>query len=94
MIPIKIRLDTDDIDLRSLKLGLEGDAQIVLEERRDVILVPKRAVVRENQQAYVRLWKKGRLSKQTVVLGAFDGVNWEILEGLSEADIVALPKKQ
>lgn len=89
VVPIKIKFDENP---DNLKLGWEGDAQIILEEKQDVILIPKRAVSRQNGQAVVLVWQGKRLVSQPVKLGVFDGRYWEVLEGIAEFEELAFPK--
>ena len=89
VVLVRIRLDNE---LENLKLGWKGDAQIVLKEKKDVILVPKKAVERKDGEIFVSIWKGQRVVKKVVKLGTFDGTYWEVLEGISESEELALPK--
>jgi len=76
-------------DVSNLKLGLEGDSQIEIETKKNVLLVPKDSVFNDAQGRYVYLWNRNKLIKKSVKTGIFNGVNWEILDGLDDSSIVA-----
>ncbi|MFV1917021.1 MAG: efflux RND transporter periplasmic adaptor subunit [Patescibacteria group bacterium] len=67
---------------RGLLVGFEGDTQIILQEKENVVIVPKNAVYKKKGKDFVRAG--GR--EKEVKLGVFDGVNWEIIEGLKEGE--------
>lgn len=66
-------------------LGLEGDAQIILFDKKDVLTIPKNAPMLEGGKRFVKV--SGQ--KKEVDLGVFDGVRWEVLSGLSEGEKVS-----
>jgi len=102
VVPIKIKFTLGD----NLKLGYEGDTQIITKSKTDAILVPKGAVVRDAQTVYIPnsnmvLRSIGGLvpflsnlsrDVKKVKLGMFDGSNWEILEGLGESEEILVKK--
>lgn len=81
VIPIKINI-TDPGS--NIKLHMDGDAQITIGEKKNVLLLPKRALQRDEDGPYVFI--KGDILKQKkrVKVGEFDGSNWEVLEGLQD----------
>lgn len=88
VVPVKIKIDSPE----RLKLGWEGDVQVDLETLSGALLLPKQAVEYVNGQSTVRI-KDGLLTKtKPVVLGEFDGVNWQVVEGLTEGETVLIKK--
>ncbi len=66
-------------------LGLEGDAEIILLNKENVLTIPKNAPIKEGSGRYVKV--SGQ--KREVDLGIFDGAKWEVLSGLSEGEKVS-----
>lgn len=78
-----------------LRVNMSANAEIVLEDRKNVLLVPEAAVLREKDgQAAVQqrdvLAKEG-FRKVPVKLGISNGQRAEILEGLKEGTELVLP---
>ena len=78
----------------TLRAGYSANATIVLESRQHVLTIPESAISHENNQTvvYVVTSKPG-VSPQTferreVVIGLSDGVNVEILKGITSKDHV------
>lgn len=70
------------------KLGMNGDAEIIEFEKKNILLLPLSAIKNKNGQAYVLLKNGKNLSKQFISLGKKNEEEVEILNGLSENDIV------
>lgn len=81
-------------DVSGLFQGMTGDITFVTKEVREVLYVSNRAIIREGTASYVKIRdEKGNIVKQKVVTGFSDGVNAEIVEGLSEGDVVLIESK-
>lgn len=79
---------------RELKANMSANAEIILEERKNVLLVPEAAVIYDKERrAAVELpdatQEKGR-RKTPVRLGISNGVKTELVAGLSEGQKVIL----
>jgi RND family efflux transporter MFP subunit len=75
-------------------VGMSATADIMIEQSLDTLLVPERAVGRDEQgNAVVWVSVDGQLEQRAVVVGISDGLKAEILEGLSEGDMVAVEKR-
>lgn len=70
-----------------LKANMSANAEIILEEKKNVLMIPESAVLYEASRAYVEVpdpaAEKGR-SKVPVKLGISNGVKTELLAGLTE----------
>ncbi|WP_105318306.1 efflux RND transporter periplasmic adaptor subunit [Thermus tenuipuniceus] len=76
-----------------LRPGMSADGEIVVEEARGVLVVPKRAVERVRGRAYVNVLRPdGSTDTVRVVLGTEDARMVAVLEGLKEGDQVVLPR--
>ncbi|WP_114313534.1 efflux RND transporter periplasmic adaptor subunit [Thermus caldifontis] len=86
---VTVRLPYDE----RLRPGMSADGEIVVEEARGVLVVPKRAVERVRGRAYVNvLLPDGSTDTVRVTLGPEDARMVAVLEGLKEGDQVILPK--
>ena len=75
----------DGITIRS---GYSANAEIVLQEARQVLSVPESAIQFEGDDTYVFLVTDNGYERRDVVTGLSDGVNIEIKEGLSAGEKV------
>ncbi len=91
-IPIfKVRVRISNKDLK-LKVGMSADGDIILLERRNVLLIPLRAVQKTGRRSYVEVLKSdGKRELVRVSLGEDDGTNVVVESGLSEGDRIVLP---
>jgi len=75
-------------------VGMSATADIVIAQSQDTLLVPERAVgTDEDGNTVVWVSVGGELEQRAVVVGVSDGFQTEILEGLSEGDMVAVEKR-
>ncbi len=78
-----------------LRVGMTANAEIVLEERKDVLLVPESALVYEKDKStWAQLHAPGTRQgwrKVRVKTGISNGQRTQVLEGLKEGDKLVLP---
>lgn len=81
-------------DVSGLYQGMTGDITFITKESREVIYVSNRAVIRKDGKSYVKMKDdNGNVKTVEVQTGFSDGVNVEIVEGLSQGDIVLIESK-
>lgn len=74
--------------------GMSAEVTFITKETKEVTYVSNRAVIREGAESFVKLWDEdGNLETRQVVTGFSDGNNVEIIEGLSEGDVVLIESK-
>jgi HlyD family secretion protein len=71
--------------------GMNGTAIIVTEQHQDVVVVPNRAIRRRGDQVVVDVMVDGKVETRTIQTGLNDTENTEVLSGLAEGDLLALP---
>jgi RND family efflux transporter MFP subunit len=77
-----------------LRAGMSVDADIVITERRDVMLVPSRAIKQDSQGKTVVLVMVGEETQERpVVTGISDGFDTEIVDGLNAGEIVVVERR-
>jgi len=78
----------------NLKIGMSAIADIILEERSNVLLVPNRAITQDSQgNPIVKVMVNEEIEERAVVTGISDGFDTEIVDGLSEGDVVVIETK-
>lgn len=87
VFPVEIGIETEEgVQLRA---GFSANADILLEERRDVLIIPERVVTFEGDSAWVEVpGPSDSRERRTIRTGLSDAVMVEVLEGLDEGDVV------
>ena len=81
-------------DTSGLYEGMTGEVTFVTKETQSVLYVSNRAVFRDGTRSYVKVRdESGNVQEKDIVTGFSDGVNVEIVEGLSEGDVVLIESK-
>lgn len=84
--PVTISIDPSE---QVLLPGMKAYATIILKEKTDVLTLSNKAITLENGQQYVLVRdENGELVRKQIVTGFSDGRVSEILDGLSEQDVV------
>ena len=94
IINFEIRATISDPD-NMLRVGMSADAEIVLEERKDVLVAPEGALRYEDDKIYVHVkddslesgFRSAEINK-----GISDGIRTQVTSGLNEGDVVILPQ--
>lgn len=77
------------INLNSkFKVGMEGDADIILETISNVLKIPTSALVNEEEKNYVWVYKDGKVVKREVVIGSSSEEETQIISGLEEGETI------
>lgn len=83
----RVRIEAD-LDDSSYKLGSEVDIEIVMQEKKDVLLIDKDAVYEKEHKKYVTVVNGNNQLETEIITGLEDESNVEVLSGLSEDDVV------
>jgi HlyD family secretion protein len=81
-------VDNDDMTLLP---HINVDVRLRQRSRPHVVAVPRTAVRAAGEQRYVFLVKDQRLERRPITVGIAGTSEYEVLQGLSEGDLVALP---
>jgi len=83
----KIRFDVPEA--LALKAGMTANVDIIINERSDVLLVPNRAIKRDDLgKLVVQVMVNDQIEERAVVIGLSDGFQTEIVDGLNEGEMV------
>lgn len=78
-----------------LRAGMSADAELILEERLNVLSLPEAALIYEEEGVFVQIrdetLEEG-YRRIPVKVGISDGIKTEIVDGLSEGDVVIIPE--
>jgi len=76
-----------------LRDGMSATADIIIESRHNVLLIPNRAIRGTREAPLVHVYVDGEVEERGVTAGLSDGINTEILSGLQEGERVILPPR-
>lgn len=83
----RVRVDNADGRLRP---GMYARADIVVDQAENAVLLPKEALVREDDVTYVYMIDEGAARRVAVSLGLDDGYTVEVLSGIHAGDSVVI----
>lgn len=86
-----VTISFDNPEGSDLKVGMSATADIIIEERSNVLLVPNRAIQEDSQgKPIVRVLVDEQIEERAVILGISDGLETEVVSGLQEGEIVII----
>jgi multidrug efflux pump subunit AcrA (membrane-fusion protein) len=74
----------------SNKAGLSTLLNFILKEKNDILVIPNTAVKIEDNKQFVEVKTETGSEKRSIITGLTDGLNVEVIEGLSSGDIVLI----
>jgi HlyD family secretion protein len=79
-----------------IRAGYSANAELLINKAADTLFIPERLVVFEEDRTYVEVQNEtGEVEKKEIKTGLSDGINVEILEGLSQGEeVVENPPKE
>lgn len=80
--------------VEGLKDGMTATAEVIIERRNDVLLIPNRAIRGTSANPKVSVLIDGQVEEREITLGLSDGINSEVLSGLEEGEKVVLPTSE
>lgn len=81
-------------DVSGLFQGMTGDITFVTEQSEQTLYIYKRAVITENGKSFVKIKEEdGSITKKEITTGFSDGTYIQVLDGLSEGDVVLVESK-
>ena len=74
--------------------GMTANVDIVIQERKNVLLLPQEALVEEGNKKFVLVKSSRGVVKKKIITGLYDDRNVEILEGVSKEEVVLIPSQK
>ena len=68
--------------------GFNATAEFILDERCNVLTLPESCLIFDNDSAFVNLLENGEFVRKPITTGLSDGINIEIVSGVTENDKV------
>lgn len=90
--PAKISLPQNE-NLK-FKIGLNGDAQIIVAEKNDLLYIPAEAIIEKDGQTFVEIIDQKKLKEIPVETGLATDTQTEILSGLDPSQKVVTGEKK
>lgn len=89
IVNYNVRIALDVPENSDLKIGMSASADIIISERSNVLLVPSQAIKKDSQgNQVVRVMVDEKIQEKPVATGISNGLETEIVSGLSEGEIV------
>jgi HlyD family secretion protein len=77
--------------VEELRDGMTATAEVIIERRDDVLLIPNKAIWGTLENPTVKVYIDEQVEERGITLGLTDGINTEVLSGLEEGEEVVLP---
>ena len=77
-----------------LRDGMSATAEVIIERRDDVLMIPNRAIRGTLENPKVLVLVDEQEEEREITLGLTDGINTEVLSGLEEEEKVVLPNSE
>ena len=77
-----------------LRDGMSATAEVIIERRDDVLLIPNRAIQGTLEKPMILVLVDEQIEEREITLGLTDGINTEVLSGLEEGEEVVLPTSE
>ena len=93
IINFEIRTIVSDQENR-LRVGMSADAELILEEHENVLVIPEGGIIYEDGKTFVNIQDDSveeGMRKVEITKGISDGLRTEVLSGLEEGQVVVLP---
>ncbi len=76
----------------TLRAGYSANAEIIIDEKKDILILPERVVTFRNDSAFVKVpVEQNQFKEKYIKTGISDGLSIEIIDGLKENDEVQEP---
>lgn len=72
------------------RVGMNGDVEVVLWEKKDVLTVPSEAIVKRRERYYLFVLREGVVRRQEIKIGRQTEAKTEVLEGVKEGERIVV----
>ena len=79
--------------IENLRISMNANAEIILAESNDVLMLPIEAIQKEDGKRFVEVIQNGVANKVEVVTGTSNSGYAEVVNGLKEGDEVVIPEQ-
>ncbi|MFA9488472.1 MULTISPECIES: efflux RND transporter periplasmic adaptor subunit [unclassified Mannheimia] len=85
-----VSIDNTD---KSLRIGMTTQAQITIDKREQVLVVPTNVIKKRGKENYVLVLENGKSVEKPIEIGISDTQNTEVLSGLSENEAIIVTQR-
>jgi len=90
----KVKIGFDVPEYSGIKSGMSATADIIITKRSNVLLVPNRAIEQDSSgNPMVKVMVNEQLEERPIVIGLSDINQTEVVDGLSEGEIVVIERR-
>ncbi len=84
-----VEIRFDDLGQSFLRAGYSANADIIINKREDIVLIPERLVAMSDSTCTIEIQDSlGVITSRDIVTGLSDGINIEVVEGLEVDELV------
>jgi len=89
----KAKINFDVPENSAIKIGMSTEADIIIDKRNNVLLVPERAIQEDSEgNPVVKVMVNEQIQERPVDIGISDGYQIEIVDGLNEGETVVVER--
>jgi HlyD family secretion protein len=92
VVTFEVKIEVTGENRELLKPEMTTNVEIVATEKNDVLTVPAETVIRKGRKLLATVVKGGKNEERTVEIGITDGMNTEVVSGLTEGETVVVHK--
>ena len=94
VVVYEVKIGFDIPEDYGLRAGMSASADIVIDERSNILLVPSRAIKQDSRgNPVVKVMVNEKIEERPVVTGISDGFETEIVDGLNEGEVVVVERR-
>lgn len=94
IVLFKVRIGLETPGDAAIKVGMSASADIVSEEHTDVLIIPSRAIGKNDQgKVVVKIKADDKIQEREIEVGLDDGLRAEVVSGLNEGETVVVEVK-
>jgi HlyD family secretion protein len=94
IVLFKVRIALDTAEEAGIKVGMSATADIIAQEHKDVLIIPSRAIGKNEQgKTVVKVKTNDQIQEREIEVGLDDGLKAEAVGGLSEGETVVVEVK-
>lgn len=84
-----VEIEIDEASSAYLRAGYSANADVIISQKLDILLVPERLVQIEDSISYVEVQDSlGTIDRRSIKTGLSDGLNVEVIEGVEEGELI------
>lgn len=84
---VKVTVEVFDKTMK-LKPGMFVEVKIVIGEKENIIVIPRKSISYKQEKAYVFVFEKKQVSRREIKVGVIEEDHIEVLEGLNEGEML------